>query len=115
VFHDIISIVFIVIVSILFAALGSKKPRQLPYQVDDRGITINGKFYSYNMFKSFSVLREGAMAYVNLLPLQRFMPELSIYFSTEDEDKIVDVLASNLPYEHRDENAFDRLMKKLHF
>lgn len=113
--HDIISIVFIIIVSILFATLAGKKPRQLPYQIDSHGITIGGKSYPYGMFKSFSVLHDGPIGYINLLPLKRFMPELSIYFAMEDEQRIVDALASNLPYEHREESPFDRLMKKLHF
>ena len=115
VFHDIISVICIVIVSILFAMLGGRKPRQLSYLVDSQGITIGGKFHPYSLFKSFAIMREGAMGYVNLLPLKRFMPELSVYYALEDEERIVDALGDNLPYEQREEHSFDRLMKRLRF
>jgi hypothetical protein len=115
VFHDIIGVVFTVVVALLFAILGGRKPQQIPYQVDEHGITVNGKFYSYGLYKSFSILREGEVGYINLMPLKRFMPEMSIYFAVADESKIADVLAGSLPYDQREEHSFDRLMKKLHF
>jgi hypothetical protein len=113
--RDIISIVTIAVVFILFLIIGASKPQQRHYSVDGQGITIGEKFYPYAMFKSFAVLHEGAIGSVNFIPLKRFMPELSVYFAPEDEDRILDVLLSSLPNEQRGERATDRLMKRLRF
>jgi hypothetical protein len=113
--RDAISAVSIGVVGILFAILSSKKPRQLSYAVDSRGIHIGDKLYPYGVFKSFSIQQEGVLGYISLLPLKRFMPEISVYFPPENGDEIVKILSNNLPYEHRQEQSIDRLMKRMRF
>ena len=113
--RDIISIVSITVVFILFLILGGKKPNQLQYAVDNHGISIGNRFYPYNIFKSFAVLREGPIGSITLTPLKRMMPEISIYYAPEDEDRILKVLVSSLPNEQRAERATDQLMKRLRF
>jgi hypothetical protein len=112
---DLISSVTILVAGLLFAMLANRKPRQLKYKLDSSGITIGPRVYPYNSFKSFAVLQEGAIGCVNLLPLKRFMPEISIYFPPEEGDKILDVLSSHLPHDQKEEHQFDRLMKRIKF
>ncbi len=112
---DWVSSITILVVGILFAAIASKKPRQLSYQLNNEGITIGEKLYPYGMFKSFAVLRDGAIGCINLMPLKRFMPDLSIYYPPEEEENIVNALAASLPHDQREEHSFDRLMKKIRF
>lgn len=112
---DIISVVAISVVAFLFLIVSSKKPKQQSYTVDDRGISIGQKFYPYSSFKSFALLHEGAFSYISFMPLKRLMPELSIYFAPEDEARIVDVLATNLPNDQTIEKGIDRVMKQLRF
>ncbi len=112
---DVISIIAIVVVAILFLIASAKKPEQRLYMVDLQGISIGQKFYPYGMFKSFALRQEGAIGTITFMPLQRLMPEISIYFAPEDEDSIVDVLASSLPNDQRAERSTDRLMKRLRF
>lgn len=113
--RDLISTATIIIAGLLFGILANKKPRQLKYKLDSQAVTIGQKAYPYNSFKSFAVLQEGAIGCVNLLPLKRFMPEISIYFPQEEGDKILDVLSSHLPHDQKEEHQFDRLMKKIRF
>lgn len=113
--RDWISATTIVIVGSMFAILAGKKPRQLSYRLDSKGITVGDKFYPYGMFKSFTVLHEGAIGCINLLPLKRFMPELSIYYPPDEESKILDVLTASLPNDQKAEHSFDRLMKRIRF
>lgn len=112
---DIISIVFIGIVLLLFLVIAGKKPQQRVYILDDRGIYIDDKFYSYDDFKSFALIHEGPINSVSFMPLKRLMPELSVYFAQEDEPRILDVLSANLPNFQRKEAGVDRLMKRLRF
>jgi hypothetical protein len=112
---DWVSSATIVVVGGLFAILAGKKPRQLSYRLDGGGITIGDKFYPYHDFKSFTILHEGTIGCINLLPLKRFMPELSIYYPPDEEKKILDVLTASLPNDQKEEHGFDRLMKKIRF
>lgn len=112
---DELSIIFIAVALILFVIIGARKPQQRTYSVDNRGVTIDHKFYSYDSFKSFAILNEGAIGSVVFMPLQRFTPELTIYFAPDDGERILDVLAASLPNDQRREKAVDRLMKRMRF
>ena len=113
--RDYISTVSIAVVGILFLILANRKPRQLTYQIDDKGVSVGSRFYPFEHFKSFAVAQDGAIGYINLLPLKRFLPEVSIYFPPEQGDKIIGILASHLPHDAGGERQIDRLAKKLRF
>ena len=112
---DLISIISIAVVGGLFGFLAGKSPRSLQYAVDSQGITVGQKSYPYSQFKSFAVIHEGPLTSINLWPLQRFMPELSIYCPPDQEEKILDFLSEHLPNDQRAEHAIDRLMKRIRF
>jgi hypothetical protein len=112
---DFVSAFVISFAGLLFILLASHKPRELPYKVDSSGVTIGQKFYPYNHFKSFGIGDEGVINCINFMPLKRFMPEMSIYYPPEEEDKIITILADHLPHEHREEHQVDRLLKKIRF
>lgn len=113
--QDIISATVIIIAGILFAILAARKPRQVSYYVDHNGVNIGGKFYSFAEFKSFGVSQEGAIRAINLLPLKRFMPEVTIYYPPEQEVNILSLLSQQLPHEQLSPKGVDQLLKKLRF
>lgn len=113
--RDIFSISVIFVAGLLFIILASRKPRQLTYTVDQQGITMGEKFYPYSLFKSFGVGHEGVIGAINLMPLKRFMPELSIYYPAEDENKILDTLSEYLPHDQKEEAGVDRLLRRMRF
>ncbi len=113
--RDVISVVVVAIFAAVFGFFAARKPRVLTYSLDDGGIHISEKFYSYSDFKSFSVLDEGGISGIWLMPLKRFMPSLTIYYAPDDEKKIMDALSSYLPFEERDHDMVDRLMRRVRF
>lgn len=112
---DIVTTVVIVIVAVMFGIVGARKPRAITYALSRAGMRIGNKAYPYAAFKSFSVIEEGAIDSIQLLPLKRFMPPISIYFPPEEGEKIVSLLSDYLPHEDRDHDPIDRLMKRMHF
>ena len=112
---DLISAAVVVLASIIFAVYGAHKPRQLEYRVDIRAVTIGGKTYGYDQFRSFSVIPEGAFSSIVFMPLKRFAVPITIYYAPQDEDKIVELLSVQLPYEQRRRDAVDSLMRKVRF
>lgn len=113
--RDYISTFSVAVVGILFAILANHKPRQLAYKIDNSGINIGSKFYSFEQFKYFSLAQEGAIGYINLMPLKRFMPDVSIYFPPEEEENVVAILSDHLPHNENGERQIDKLAKKFRF
>lgn len=113
--RDNISTAMVAVVAIIFGVFASRKPRELPYSVDNESLHIGDKAYPYATFRSFSVVQEEGVDSIRFMPLKRFMPILSIYFEPKDEQKIIDVLSQYLPVEERQLDAVDKLMHKIRF
>lgn len=112
---DIISSGVILLVAVIFGVLAARQPRVLEYAVDQNGIHIGNKSYPYGEFKSFSIMQEEGIRSIWLMPLRRFMPGISVYYSPDDEAKIIDALADYLPVENREHDLMDRLMHHIRF
>jgi hypothetical protein len=110
---DIFATGTIVVVGVIVGVFAGHKPKQIQYEITESGLGVNGKNYPYNAFKSFTVLREGNLSSVNLIPLKRFMPPVSAYFEPKDEPKITEALGNHLPYENRKMDGIDRLSRRL--
>lgn len=113
--RDMVTVIVVAIVAILFGIVGAKKPRTMSYTISVNGIQIGEKTFPYAGFKSFSVIEEGAVDSIQLMPLKRFAPPVSLYFPPEQEQEIFDTLAAYLPHEEKTHDPIDRLMKRLHF
>ena len=112
---DILSVVVVAIVGIVFVMYAGRTPKEQQYSISDQGITVGSKTYSFHDFKSFSIIDEGAFSSISFMPLKRFMPVISIYYAPEHENEIVDALSVHLPFDQREADAIDRLMKKIRF
>lgn len=113
--RDYISAVSVAVVGILFAFLANHKPRQLLYKIDNSGISIGSKFYPFEQFKSFSLAQDGAIGYVDLMPMKRFMPDISIYFPPKEMEQVVAILSDHLPHHEDGERQIDKLAKRFRF
>jgi len=113
--REVFSAIVIVLAASLFGVTAQRKPRTLQYQVDSHGVSIGSKAYQYGLFKSFSVLEEGAFSSIQLMPLKRFMPPISLFYPPEQEEQIVNTLGSYLPHEERTHDPIDRLMRRVRF
>lgn len=100
---------------IIVAVFSTHKPRQVKYELSASGLRTGEKTYPLSIFKSFALIREGAVSSVNLIPTKRFMPPLSIYFDPSDEQKIVAILGEHLPLAEGGLDSVERLARRLRF
>ena len=112
---DKITAAIIIIAAIIFGVYAKRQPRTLAYHLETSGLTIGEKFYDFNQFRSFVVLHEGAFSSVSFMPLKRFMPILTVYYSPDDEQKIVQILSARLPMENRGRDIIDRFLHRIRF
>lgn len=113
--RDRISAITIFVAGILFCVAAARKPRILTYVIDRDGITIGPRFHPYVEFKSFTVVRDGAFANIQLVPLKWFMPLTSLYCAPEDEETVLKLLSTHVPYEERPHAYVDRLARRIRF
>lgn len=105
----------IVVGTIAFTVFAKQKPRTLTYALFPGTIKIGTRLYSYDDFKSFSIVQDGALYSIFLEPIKRFFPPQTIYFPPEEGEKIFDFLAERLPHIERKADPVDRLMQKIRF
>lgn len=113
--RDFISTSVVIFGALLFGVYASRQPRQLPYRLDRHGLHIGQRYYDLRQFRSFSVVPEGAFSSIILMPLRRFAPQITIYYAPEAENRIVDVLAAQLPYAEYKHDMVERLMRQIRF
>ena len=100
------------------AALGvvaARKPQIKSYQISTNGITIQNTEYSYALFKSFSVIDEGAIGCIWLRPLKKLSPTVAMYYPPDQEESIIMMLENFLPEEDRQHDLVDRLSRRIRF
>lgn len=113
--RDILASIVIILACVAIGVYAGRKPAIKKYTLDEKGVQADEKFHLYREFRSFSVVEEGAINSIWLKPLKRFAPIVVMYYSPEDEQKIVDVLANFLPNEERQLDAVDRFSKRIRF
>ena len=107
-----------IVVLLMVAAIvvyAHRKPRSLRYAVSDSGIMIGDKSYPYSDFKSFAIVGTQSLMTVELDPIKRFMPRLSMVLDPQQAEAIAETLQSHLPREDRQADFMDRLAHSLKF
>lgn len=108
-------VALIIVMAIAFLVYALRKPRALQYILTPDDIQIGHKAYHYKDFRAFGIIPDGDIFSVQLIPVKRFMPAITIYFEEKDGERIVDALGTHLPMEQLEHDAVDRLMRRLRF
>ena len=104
----------VVLGAILLVAAG-RKPRTVQYTVDPNGIVVGNREYDFDDFQSFTIVKDDQLECIALFPQKRFAPEINMYFSPEDGQKIFDILSEFLPFEQREKDRIDKFLHKIKF
>jgi hypothetical protein len=113
--RDMVSVVVVVVGAIFLGIFAARKPRQLDYVIDRHGVKIGAKQYGFQDFKSVSMVQESQFSAINLMPLKRFAPILTIYYAPEQEQQILTILADYLPLEEARPDRVETLMRRIRF
>jgi hypothetical protein len=105
----------IIILGVIVATAAARRPEKITYQLSSTGIKIGEKFYSFRGYRSFYIVKDGALHSISLMPLKRFSPALSIYFDPADEEHIVKRLSERLPFEEHQMDLVDKISRRLRF
>lgn len=108
-------LVLVVVMAIAMGMFAFRPPHVLRYTLNDNGVQIGDKTFHYSDFRAFGVLEDGAFFTMTLIPVKRFSPALSVYFSEEQGEQIVDIVGAHLPMENIQPDIIDHIMRRLRF
>ncbi len=103
------------VMAVAFGVYGFRQPREVQYHLSSGGLQINDKTYALDSFRAFRVSPDGAFFSAQLIPVKRFLPAITIYFSEPDGDTIVDILSDHMPMEETSNDLLDILMRRMRF
>lgn len=115
VLKELLSGVLVLIMSVAVAVYANRKPQSLEYQVSDQGVKIGDKLMPFSEFKAFAVIPTNSLVTIELDPVKRFMPSLSIILDNTQVDQAEAILGRHLPHEDRQMELVDRLAHALKF
>lgn len=114
-FQEWLSAVVVILMIVAFVLYARRNPRDLEYALTETGILIGGKHYSYSDFHAFAVLPYHGQMSIELDPLKRFMPRISLPASEQNLQQIEEVLSTRLPKSERKPDPIDKLTHYLKF
>ena len=112
---DIVTLVAVTTAGTAFAFFAGRQPRVLEYAVDARGLHIGPKLYPFADFKSFDITEEGSLPAIQLRPLKRFMPPLTVFYDPAQEDTILGTISNFLPHQEEQASLVDSFSKRIRF
>jgi hypothetical protein len=114
-FRQWILIAVIVMFVIVLIQYSRRKPEMRNYALNEQGIKIDDKTYSFKQFKSFWIIKTAEETSLNLEPLKRLSPIITISLSGVRTEDLRQILVKYLPEQKREEELIDRISKKLKF
>lgn len=103
----------IVVMAIALFIYARRPPRVVRYTLSGQGLHIGQQFHSFNEYRAFGIVEDGALYSVKLLPTARFGQEVTLYFAETEGERIVDILGAFLPMENLHLDLIDRLLRRL--
>ena len=102
-------IVIVALATFIVYESKNKKLELHDFLLDDKGISIDGKFYYYENFESFWIFEDSKIAFRRK---HHLMPLLIVPFHNHQESEIRKILESHLPESEEEESFLDLLQKK---
>ena len=113
--RQIVSIVLVLIMAVVFGVYGSAKPRVLNYSISARGLTVGNTTHTFDTIKSFSVINEGGMPYIQVLFQKRLSIPVTIYAAPDEIDTIAEAIGQFVPYDQKKRDIADKLSSRIRF
>ena len=99
------------IMAVALFVLSNKNPQTINYAISPKGIYIADTLHDFSEFRAFGLLHENDQHSILLLPVKRFSPGLTIYFSEAEGEKIVDRLGARLPMQEIKPDALEKFIR----
>jgi hypothetical protein len=91
----------------------TRPPRIINYAISPKGVYVGDRLYDFSEFRAFGLLNDRGQNSAVLLPVKRFSPGLTIYFSETEGEAIVDMLGGRLPMQEIHPDSLEKFIRWL--
>ncbi len=108
------SLTFAILIPVMVAALVlqlSRPLRIINYAISPKGVYVADKLYDFSEFRAFGLVNDRGQHSAVLLPVKRFSPGLTIYFSEAEGEAVVDMLGARLPMQEIRLDSLEKLIR----
>jgi len=113
--RQILSVVVVAVMTLLFAVYASAKPRTLDYSVSNNGVQIGEKYYPFSTIKSYSVIEEEGIPYLQLLLQKRLSVPIVVYAAPDQIDQLAEIIGNFVPYDQKKRDIADKISSRIRF
>lgn len=113
--RQILSVIVVVVMTILFGVYASAKPRTLTYSLMPSGLQIGEKRYPFTTIKSFSIIDEEGLPYIQILFQKRLSIPAVVYAAPDQVNQIADILGQFVPYDQKKRDLADKISSRIRF
>lgn len=110
-----VSVATIDIILVVLGVYGLHRPKDIIYAVNNVGLVVGQRQFSYAEFKSFTAVSEGDYLDITLLPLKRFALPIGLLYQGKDQEQLLNFLSDRLPMNQQKLDLVDNLMQKIKF
>jgi hypothetical protein len=108
--------VLIILGGALLGLFAIKKPDEIFYEINGKGLKIMSRVYTYGNIHSFNIVEDGNKTLLLIKSERFFMPVVSLPIEKDMAKKIHSIfLSKNIPEEEIKEHASEKIMEILGF
>lgn len=105
---------FAILIPVMAAALLSlsfKPPQTINYAISPKGVYVADTLHDFSEFRGFGIIEDHGYFSAVLLPVKRFSPGLTLYFSEAEGEMVVDMLGARLPMQDMKPDMLEKLIR----
>ncbi len=111
--RDIFSSLTLVLMSGGLLFMVRQKPQNRKYTISEDGIEVDGRFFDFERFRSFSIVPEGDIFLLSMRPVRRFDLAIEAYFVEDQGESIFNILKDYLPQETKNESVVTNIIHRM--
>ncbi|MBU6232049.1 MAG: hypothetical protein KGI45_00640 [Patescibacteria group bacterium] len=115
IFGDIITSIFILVAAVALVLHAARPPRNIYHEINDRGIIIHDRLYSFLELDSFWIPHQGLPPKIILKSRRLFMPYIVIFIDEVDPEDVRAVLLRYIAETEHHEPLLKHLLERLGF
>lgn len=91
--------------------LSTRAPQTINYSISPKGIYVADMLHDFSEFRAFGIMEEQGYFSAVLLPVKRFSPGLTLYFTETEGEMVVDMLGARLPMQAVAPDALEKIIR----
>lgn len=115
IFSNVILGILFVVSTVALCLAASQEPRRINYSINDRGIVINDRLYTFLSLKAFWIEHDSDQPSVLIRSNRPVMPYIHLPIDEVDPEDIRDVLLKYLPETKMEDSKAHKIFDQLGF